>query len=100
MAWRIEPWRFAKTPVFGVREQSFNVTIALTDTPIAPASALFRHGGGYAVYIVKNDRTELSPVELERTNGVEVSVNTGLEPRDQVVLYPSPGLSVGDKVRE
>ncbi|RYH11117.1 efflux RND transporter periplasmic adaptor subunit [Tropicimonas sp. IMCC6043] len=123
---RIDPWGFTKYSALGVEEQRVNARIAFTDPPetraalghgyrvevrivvwekpdavIVPASALFRSNGGHAVFVVGEDgMVALRPVELERSNGLEASVASGLVPGERIVLYPAPGLAEGTKVAQ
>ncbi|SNS55740.1 efflux RND transporter periplasmic adaptor subunit [Tropicimonas sediminicola] len=120
---RIDPWGFTKYSALGVEEQRVRARIALTDPPdtrtalghgfrvevrivvwetgdatIVPASALFRQDGGQAVFVVEEGVARLRPVEIERSNGLEAAVASGLEPGERIVLYPAPGLAEGARV--
>ncbi|SDI22185.1 efflux RND transporter periplasmic adaptor subunit [Aliiruegeria lutimaris] len=120
---RVDPWGFTKYSALGVEEQRVNARIRFTDPPatraalghgyrvearivvwekedaiIVPASAIFRSNGGHAVFVVKDGIAELRAVELERSNGLQSSVLSGLAPGETIILYPAPGLSAGTTV--
>lgn len=115
----VEPAGFTKISALGVEEQRVWVIIDFLDPPAArrtlgdgyrveariviwegqdvlkvPASALFRHGDGWAVYAAVHGRAEVRPVQVGRSNGLEAQVLDGLADGDEVVVHP------GDKVRD
>ena len=106
-------------PALGVEEQRVNVIIYLDgaiarrtgledgyrveasivvwtgrDKLLVPGGAVFRQDDGWATYVLSNGRTRLRPVELGRKNSAQVEVLNGLDPGEQVVLYPT------DRVRD
>jgi HlyD family secretion protein len=116
---RVEPAGFLKVSALGVEEQRVNVIVDFTDPPArwqalgdayrveariilwegqnvvkVPSGALFRHGGGWAVFRVEGERAVLRPVRVGRDNGLDAEVLGGLEEGDRVVIHP------GDKVRD
>ncbi len=72
--------------------------LAKRDILIAPSSALFRHEGGWAVFVVRDGRAVLTPVDAGRNNGFEVQILNGLDAGDAVVLYPSATLVDGTRI--
>ncbi len=115
---RIEPSGFTKVSALGVDEQRVNVLIDLTDPPQAwaalgdgfavevrvvlwespgvlrtPLGAIFRHGEGWAVFVVTGGRAELRPVKTGMRNGREAQILEGLTDGETVILHP------GDTVR-
>jgi HlyD family secretion protein len=120
---RVEPWGFTKFSALGVEEQRVNTIIRFTD-PLeeraslghgyrvevkivvwedigaltVPSSALFRSGGGWAVFAVEGKRARLTPVEVERNNGDLAAITGGLEAGATVILYPGPGISAGTPI--
>lgn len=120
---RIDPFGFTKFSALGVEEQRVNAVIRFTDpiklraglghgfrvetriivwqnddTLIAPSSALFRHNGGWAVFVARDEKAVLTPVETGRNNGFEVQILNGVEAGDAVVLYPSATLVDGARI--
>ncbi|PRY25300.1 HlyD family secretion protein [Aliiruegeria haliotis] len=120
---RVDPLGFTKYSALGVEEQRVNARIKLTDPPetraalghgfrvevrivvwekqnatIVPASALFRQNGGWAAFTVEDGTARLRKVTLERSNGIEGAVTSGLTEAEQIILYPAPGLADGTKV--
>jgi HlyD family secretion protein len=104
----------------GVEEQRVNVVLALTERPPAlgdgfrveariliwegkdvltvPASALFRHGDGWAVFAIADGRARLQPVQIGQRGRTDVAVTAGLSPGAQVVLYPGDQIADGARV--
>lgn len=119
---RVEPSGFMKISALGVEEQRVGVVIDFDDPFEAwkrlgdgyrvevrvvvwhadsvlkvPESSLFRHGSGWAVFTIENDRARLRPVQAGHRNGMEAQVVQGLSEGETVVLHPSD--AVGDGVR-
>ena len=61
-------------------------------------AALFRDGGGWAVFVVDGERARKRPVRFSRRNGVEAMIEEGLRPGERVVVYPSDALREGSRV--
>ena len=120
---RVEPWGFTKFSALGVEEQRVNTIIRFTspladraslghgyrveariviwenpDALTVPSSALFRHEGGWAVFMVTGGRARLSIVELGRNNGQQAEILSGLAEGSRLILYPGPGLTDGARV--
>lgn len=119
---RVEPSAFTRVSALGIEEQRVNVVLEL-DEPReswamlgdgfrvearivvweedevlrAPASAVFRDGDGWFVFLVEADRARRTRVEVGRRSDVHAQVLSGLDSGDRVVLYP--GERVEDGVR-
>lgn len=121
---RVEPWAFTKVSALGVEEQRANVIIRLDceqaehaglghgyrvhvriivwereDAVIAPANALFRHGGDWAAFVVEGGRARIRTLSIGRGNGRETEILDGVSPGETLVLYPSDALEDGASVR-
>jgi len=120
---RVDPWGFTKFSALGVEEQRVNTVIRFTnaeDRPaslghgyrvvtriviwedenalVVPSSALFRDGEYWAVYVVRSGRAQPVRVDIDRNNGLQAHILSGLEEGDRVVLYPSSSIFDGAAV--
>ncbi len=118
----IEPAGFTKVSSLGVEEQRVKVIADILTMPgearkmgdgyrvdakfviwegasvlKVPVSALFRHGEGWAVFVVKNGRARRRPLEVGHMNGIFAEVLSGLVEGETVVVHP--GDEVDDGVR-
>ena len=115
---RVDPWAFTKFSALGVEEQRVNTMIRFADPAdrpaslghgyrvvtriiiweqedalVVPSSALFRVGEHWSVYAVRNGRARSVRVEIDRNNGLQAHILSGLEEGDSVVLFPSSALT-------
>ena len=121
---RVEPGGFLKISALGVEEQRVNVIIDFEDPRKAwtalgdgyrvevrvvtwegsdvikvPASALFRQGNGWAVFLVRGRRAELRPVGVGHRGELEAEIRSGLARGDTVIVHPPEDLEPGAKVK-
>ena len=116
----VEPSAFTKVSALGVEEQRVNVvldmpavpatlgdgfrveaSIVVADVPDAlkvPASAVFRAGGGRAVFVVAQGRAAQRAIEGGLANRDELEVLAGLAAGEAVVRYPTSALADGMRV--
>src|SRR5688500_16232292 len=119
----VEPAAFTKVSALGVEEQRVNVVLDFAE-PLdkvqtvgdafrvdariivfeeknairVPVAALFREGEGFAAFVVEGDTARKRAVKAPRRNATEALVEEGLQPGEQVVVYPSDALRDGASV--
>jgi HlyD family secretion protein len=121
---RVEPAGFTKVSALGVEEKRVWVVIDLDEPQAAwqalgdgyrvevrivvwaendvlsvPTSALFRHGDGWAAYLLDHEHARLRAVEAGESNGLHTQVLSGLAPGDRVVIHPGEALHDDARVR-
>ena len=120
----VEPMGFTKISALGVEEQRVRVIVDFTspredwqrlgdgyrvearfivwegvDVLQIPASALFRHNGGWAVYAVESGRAKLKPVETGQRAGLAAQVTSGLAAGETLINHPDDKISNGTRVK-
>jgi HlyD family secretion protein len=117
----VEPSAFTEVSALGVEEQRVNVIGRLIDPPpglgagfrldvsivtwagedvlVVPSSAVFQRPSGWHLFVVDAGRARDRPVELGHRGVGRVEVVSGLEPGDEVILYPSDAVEEGVRVR-
>ncbi len=121
---RVEPQAFTKISALGVEEQRVRVISDITSPPekwerlgdgyrvqtrfilwegsdlvIVPASALFRHEGGWAVFVVEQGQARRRAVRIGQRNGLEAEVLEGLQAGQTVITHPDSSISDGTPVQ-
>lgn len=109
----VEPTAFTKVSALGVEEQRVRVIADITspeeawrrlgdgyrveasfviwkadDVLQVPASAIFRHRGGWAVFVKDGDRARRREVKVGQRNGLAAQILEGLKAGEQVVRHP------------
>ncbi len=116
----VEPSAFTKVSALGVEEQRVNVVLTLPHPPPAlgdrfrvetrivvwqaadvlriPASALFRRGDAWNVFVVANGRARLRPLTIGHRSPDWAEVLSGLAAGTPVITYPSSDITDGVRV--
>ncbi len=120
----VEPTGFTKVSALGVEEQRVRVIVDFTsprdawrklgdgyrvearfvvwegtDVLQIPASALFRHDSGWAVFVVAGGRAKLRPVGIGQRAGLVAQVISGLNVGEQIVSRPDDKIADGSRVK-
>ncbi len=64
-----------------------------------PASALFRKGNDWAVFVVENGRASLRKVQVGRRTGLAAQIIAGLTEGESVIAHPEESIEDGTAVR-
>src|SRR5512147_619403 len=120
----VEPAGFTKVSSLGVEEQRVLVIVDFTSPADVwqglgdgyrldssfiiwegkavlqvPASALFRKGEGWALFVVENNRARMRTVEVGNRNGLVAESVRGIADGEQVITQPDDRLGEGSRVR-
>ena len=120
----VEPAGFTKVSALGVEEQRVRVIADIAsprehwqrladgyrveasfvvwqekDVLLAPTSALFRHDGGWALFVIADGRARLRPVGIGQRNGLMAQVLDGLKAGDTVIARPDDRIADGVRVK-
>lgn len=118
----VEPSAFTKVSALGVEEQRVNVIGDFVDPPgtlgdryrveiriiiwqgdsvlTVPASALFRHGDGWRVFVVERGRAWQRDVVVGHRTAFDAEIVRGLVAGDIVIPHPSDRMAEGVRVAE
>jgi HlyD family secretion protein len=122
---RVDPAGFLKVSALGIEEQRVHVTIDFLDPPetwsrlghdyrvtvhvtvwssdgalTVPVGALFRNGDRWAVFVVRDGRAHVTPIEIGHRNNRVAEVVSGLAAGEQVILHPSDRVKTGTSVSD
>lgn len=118
---RVEPGATTRVSALGIEEQRVEVRLSLMAPPPrtlghgfrvmaritidraenilrVPIAALFRSGGEWAVYSVRDVRAVLLPLSIGRRNAEVAEVLSGLDESETVILHPTDTIADGVRV--
>lgn len=121
----VEPAGFTKISSLGVEEQRVLVIVDITSSPEQwrllgdgfrmeahfiiwegenilqiPASALFRMGDQWAVFVAAEGKAQKRVVEIGQRNGLAAEILSGLKENEQVLAYPDDTIGEGTKIKQ
>lgn len=116
----IESSGFTKISALGVEEQRVNIVMDFvdppgrlgdgyrvdvhiivwegTDVPMVPASALFRRGQNWSVFVIEHRRARSRAIEIGHRNSLQVEVLNGVRNGTPVILHPGNQIAEGVRV--
>jgi HlyD family secretion protein len=119
----VEPAGFTKISSLGVEEQRVLVIVDIASPPAKwqvlgdgyrmethfiiwegknvlqiPASAIFRLGNQWAVFVEENGKAHRRVVEVGQRNGLAAEILSGLKENEKVVAYPDDTIGEGTKI--
>lgn len=116
----VEPSATTKVSSLGIEEQRVNVIADFVEYPSqlgdgyrvearvvvweqdqalrAPASALFRRGTGWSVFVVEDGKARLREVEPGQRTAYQVEILKGLRDGEEVILHPANQIVSGARV--
>lgn len=120
----VEPVGFTKVSALGVEEQRVWVIVDFTspqeqwerlgdgyrveasfvlwegDAVLqVPASALFRYGDGWAVFVLDGNRARRREVRLGHRSDLSAEITAGLQEGERVIIHPDDSIADGSSVR-
>jgi HlyD family secretion protein len=119
---RVDPAAFTKVSALGIEEQRVNVLLDLTKVPPGlghgyrvfarlvvwssndalqiPVGALFRDGGDWSVFAVRDAVARRIKVEIGQMSAASAQVLSGLDEGAEVVLHPNDTLKDGSLISD
>jgi HlyD family secretion protein len=119
----VEPVGFTKVSALGVEEQRVWVIVDFTspaaqwqplgdgyrveasfilwqddDVLQVPASALFRDGDKWALFVVLGDKAAKRDVQVGQRNGLSAQILSGINAGDRVIVHPDDQVKDGVRV--
>ena len=83
----------------GYRVEAQFVLWQEADVLQVPASSLFRFDGGWALFVVEDDRAVRREIKLGQRNGLIAQILEGVDEGETVIIHPSDAVEDGRRIR-
>ena len=91
-----QPWR---GPARQAKARRTPDTTAIIPAVLVPVSALYRDGENWAVFVERNGEAARTVVKIAGRNAELAWAESGLQPGEAVIVYPSDSVSHGGPVK-
>lgn len=83
----------------GYTEVTFNFPVLATTVRLPVNALLFRAEGLQVAIVDKNNKVVLKSIKISRDFGSEVEIESGINPKDKIIINPPDSILAGEQVR-